>query len=79
MLVEYAARFLNALASEFAGRSYLLENPEDTIRSLVKLLLSESGDSIARRQTLAAIQKLSLRYGSPMRELTASPGGKPKR
>ena len=57
---EYTTRFINALASDFLGRTYLLEN-DSIIHLLIKQLKQEEGDSIIRRSAIGSLQKLSLR------------------
>ena len=57
---EYATRFINALASDYLGRTYLLET-EMVLHLLIKLLKTEEGDTIIRRSALGSLQKLSLR------------------
>lgn len=70
---EFAARFINALASDYSGRSYLLES-DKMVLHLIQLLKTEvvtnsnsilifikNGDTIVRRNCLGALQKLSLR------------------
>jgi hypothetical protein len=57
---EQALRLINLFASESAGRSYLLSQP-DLIERLCEILISEPVDTIARQNALGALQKLSLR------------------
>jgi len=57
---EYITRFINALASDYQGRSYLLNN-DYLLEILIKVLRIEIGDTVIRRNTLGALQKLSLR------------------
>jgi LisH domain-containing protein ARMC9 len=57
---EFAARFVNALASDYSGRSYLLES-DKLVLMFIQILKQEKGDSIVRRNSLGALQKLSLR------------------
>lgn len=52
--------FINALASECLGRTYLLQR-EDLIESLVNLLQNETEDTTLRQNTLGTLQKFSLR------------------
>ena len=59
-IVEYACRFVNAVASECDGRSYLLSMP-DLIPTLVDVLKSEDSDTVTRQNALGALQKFSLR------------------
>ena len=58
--LEQALRLINLFASEPAGRSYLISQPE-LIDRLCELLVSQPVDSIARQNCLGALQKLSLR------------------
>ena len=57
---EFTARFLNVIATECAGRSYLLTK-ENLIRILTSVLYQEREDTILRQNTLGILQKLSLR------------------
>jgi hypothetical protein len=57
---EYAARFINALASDYSGRSYLLESDKLVIL-LITALQQDTGDTVLRKNVLGALQKLSLR------------------
>lgn len=57
---ESTLRFINALGSEYMGRTYLMEN-EQLINHLVLILKSEGMDNNCRRSSLGTIQKLSLR------------------
>ena len=57
---ECTIRFINALGSEYMGRTYLIEN-EQLINHLVLILKSEGMDNNCRRSSLGTIQKLSLR------------------
>ena len=64
---EYAARLVNTMASESAGRTYLLSSPE-TIAALVDVLFAEQGaDSETRQNCLGALQKFSLRRAAQAR------------
>jgi hypothetical protein len=60
LVKEYSIRLLNQIASEYAGRSYILETDE-ILAELIKVLQSEANDTITRQQALGTIQKLSLR------------------
>ena len=60
LVVEYACRFINCVASECDGRTYLLSQP-DLVGSLVQVLKSEETDTLARQNALGALQKFSLR------------------
>jgi len=57
---ESSARLVNAMASESAGRSYMLSNPY-VIQWLISLMKHETGDSMTRQNALGALQKFSLR------------------
>jgi len=59
-VIEYTVRFLNVVASECAGRTYLLTK-ENIIQSLSSILYEELEDSILRQNALGSLQKLSLR------------------
>jgi len=52
--------FINALASECLGRSYLLQKP-DLVEILTDILHSEEGDTPLRQNALGTLQKFSLR------------------
>ena len=58
--MEQALRLINLFASEPAGRSYLLGQP-DLIEKLCNILVADTVDSVARQNCLGALQKLSLR------------------
>ena len=51
---EYTTRFINALASDFLGRTYLLEN-DKVIHLLITQLKQEEGDSIVRRSAIGSL------------------------
>lgn len=55
---ESTIRFVNALASEYMGRSYLIEH-DQLINHLILILKSEGMDNNCRRSCLGTIQKLS--------------------
>ena len=57
---EFASRFINALASDYSGRSYLLDS-DKLVLLYIQILKQEKGDTIIRRNSLGALQKLSLR------------------
>eukprot|EP00753_Platysulcus_tardus_P013406 PLAT3673.2.p1 GENE.PLAT3673.2~~PLAT3673.2.p1 ORF type:complete len:826 (-),score=389.74 PLAT3673.2:142-2583(-) len=57
---EYSARLINAIASECAGRSYLLQHGA-LLSTLVALLTAAREDSLARQNALGTLQKFSLR------------------
>ena len=52
--------FVNALASECLGRSYLLQK-QDLVQKLVHILQTEPGDTNLRQCVLGTLQKFSLR------------------
>ena len=58
--LEYTMTFVNALASENLGRSYLLQK-KDLVEVLVRVLHQEQGDTILRQNALGTLQKFSLR------------------
>lgn len=53
-------RLINAVASDYYGRSYIIEN-EILLKALVKCVKEEDYDGIIRRSALNALQKASLR------------------
>ena len=57
LLREQALRIINLFASEAAGRTYLLRQPE-LVPKLCALLRLETTDSIARQNALGALQSL---------------------
>lgn len=57
---EFSLRLINAMASDFYGRSYLVDS-ENLIKTLIGILKSETVDNLVRRNSLGALQKLSLR------------------
>ena len=59
-VLEYTMTFVNALASECLGRSYLLQKP-DLVEVLVNMLHQEQGDTNLRQCALGTLQKFSLR------------------
>ena len=59
-VVEYTMSFINGLASECRGRTYLLQKP-NLVEQLVKILKHEKNDSNLRQSVLGTLQKLSLR------------------
>ncbi len=59
-VLEYTMTFVNALASECLGRSYLLQR-QDLVADLVNILHSEEGDTNLRQCVLGTLQKFSLR------------------
>jgi hypothetical protein len=52
--------FINALASECLGRTYLLQKP-DLVEVLVRILHAEQADTSLRQNALGTLQKFSLR------------------
>lgn len=58
---EQIARLFNTFSSLAHGRKYLSKAPPIT-RALLDMLYDESGESATRRNSLGALQKLSLRY-----------------
>ena len=60
LVLEYACRFVNLIASDSEGRSYLLQH-SNLIQMLVGVLRGESMDTFARQNALGALQKFSLR------------------
>jgi hypothetical protein len=58
---EYLVAFLNSLANEYQGRSYLLKQP-NIVAMLIETLYKEAGDdSYLRQNALGTLQKFSLR------------------
>jgi len=57
---EAAARLINILTLDYSGRSYLLGSDKLVI-NLIDSLKYEEGDSVIRKNSLGALQKLSLR------------------
>ena len=56
--------FLNSLANEYQGRSYLLKY-EEIVAMLIETLYTEgSEDSYLRQNALGTLQKFSLRKGA---------------
>lgn len=60
---EEWARLINTIASLRKGRNYLSPN-EALIICMQKAAMSESSDTVIKQHLLAALQKLSLRYGA---------------
>ena len=61
---EYLVAFLNSLANEYQGRSYLLKYDE-IVAMLIETLYTEgSEDSYLRQNALGTLQKFSLRKGA---------------
>ena len=59
-VLEYTMTFINALASECLGRTYLLQK-HDLVEVLVNILHSEESDTSLRQNALGTLQKFSLR------------------
>lgn len=59
-VLDYTMTFINALASECLGRSYLLQKP-DLVEVLVRILNNENADTSLRQNVLGTLQKFSLR------------------
>lgn len=58
---EYLVAFLNSMASEYLGRTYLIQK-KNIVHLLVETLYSEGNqDSYLRQNALGALQKFSLR------------------
>ena len=53
-VLQYTLSFINALASEGLGRTYLLQK-RDLIDMLVNILYSEKGDTLVRQNALGAL------------------------
>ena len=60
LLREQLCRFFNTFSSLSLGRGYLAHCPP-AIRTLCSVMMKEERDTLARRNALGAIQKLSLR------------------
>lgn len=61
---EYLVAFLNSLANEYQGRSYLLKY-NSIVAMLIETLYTEgSDDSYLRQNALGTLQKFSLRKGA---------------
>lgn len=59
---DFTTKIVNVLASEYAGRTYLLRD-NSLIPTLVRILYREENDSTLRQNTIGILQKLSLRKG----------------
>ncbi len=57
---EHVVSLINTLASEYLGRSYLIENTQ-LIKSLIHIMKSEGKDTFLRKNCMGILQKLSLR------------------
>lgn len=60
---EQSLRLANAIASDFYGRSYVIDDGT-LLRKLVKIVKEEDYDGTIRRCALNALQKVSLRSGA---------------
>ena len=58
-VLEYTMTFVNALASECLGRSYLLQKP-DLVEILVNMLHQEQGDTNLRQCALGTHSKITI-------------------
>ncbi|KAM3132425.1 LisH domain-containing protein armc9 [Paramecium bursaria] len=56
-------KLLNALASDYSGRTYLTSN-NNFIKFLVEIIKKEQSDTVKRKHAIGALQKLSLRKQS---------------
>eukprot|EP00825_Cyclidium_porcatum_P011752 TRINITY_DN16060_c0_g2_i2.p1 TRINITY_DN16060_c0_g2~~TRINITY_DN16060_c0_g2_i2.p1 ORF type:complete len:316 (+),score=52.84 TRINITY_DN16060_c0_g2_i2:84-1031(+) len=63
ILKIHTLRLINDIASDFSGRSYLIQS-DQLIISLVNIFKNEQGETIVRRNALGSLQKLSLRKKS---------------
>ncbi|KRX11161.1 Armadillo-type fold [Pseudocohnilembus persalinus] len=57
---EFTLRLINSMASDYHGRSYLVESDE-LVKRLINILRIEHEDTPIRRNALGSLQKLSLR------------------
>lgn len=53
-ILDYTMTFINALASECLGRTYLLQKP-DLVEVLVRILNNEGTDSSLRQNALGTL------------------------
>jgi len=58
-IVEYIVCFLNVLASEGSGATYLVKS-EELMKLLLNIMIAEQGDTNLRQNALGALQKFSL-------------------
>ncbi|KAJ3275665.1 LisH domain-containing protein armc9 [Terramyces sp. JEL0728] len=58
---EEIAKLLNTLATDCAGREYILVNESTMVYSIIESLKEEKFDSVFRQSLLGTLQKLSLR------------------
>ena len=61
IIAEYAARFINSIATHSRGRKYVMANGARCVACLCKVLLGMDTDSILRQQVLGSLQKCSLK------------------
>ncbi|KAJ3314554.1 LisH domain-containing protein armc9 [Boothiomyces sp. JEL0838] len=61
LIREEIAKLLNTLATDCAGREYLLVNEGTMVYSIIESLKEEKFDNIFRQNLLGTLQKLSLR------------------
>lgn len=59
-ITEHLLSLANTVASEYLGRSYLIENTQ-LVRNVIQVMRTETGDTFIRRNCLGVLQKLSLR------------------
>lgn len=59
-ILDQATRILNVVSSEYRGRTYLLLD-KTLIPTMVQLIKNEKGDNIIVQNTIAVLQKFSLR------------------
>lgn len=62
---EQSLRLANVIASDFYGRSYIIEN-NTLLDKLVRILKEEDYDGVIRRYALNALQKVSLRSSAQL-------------
>ena len=53
-IMEYSLRLINSIASDFSGRSYLVQS-NNLISILINILRNEKGDTDIRRNVLGAL------------------------
>ena len=61
---EYLIAFLNSLANEYHGRTYLLKQKNIVALLMDTLYLEGNEDSYLRQNALGTLQKFSLRKGA---------------
>lgn len=59
-ITEHLLSLANTVASEYLGRSYLIENTQ-LVRNVIQVMRTETSDTFIRRNCLGVLQKLSLR------------------